>query len=162
MNQTQLSISVRRARAQDAPALAELVNRCYEVETSAHHAARTTAREIGALVESGTFLVLECGAALAAAIYVESRPDGGGFIGMLSVDPVLQSQGVGTRLVRVAEAMCEAMGAREVRLQIVNLREELAWYRSLGYREVGVAPSNDGDAQRSSQLVEMERRLAAA
>ena len=32
-----------------------------------------------------------------------------------------------------AEAMCEAMGSKSVRLRIVNLREELGrWYKSLG------------------------------
>lgn len=144
----------------DAPALADLVNRCYEVEKFVVDGARTNASEIGELVRSGTFLVLERGPELVAAVYVESRPDGG-YIGMLSVDPAVQGMGLGTRLVRIAEAMCEAMGARSVRLKIINLREELArWYRSLGYREVGTAPFG-GRAKQPCHFVEMQRLLAA-
>lgn len=144
----------------DAPALAELVNRCYEVEKFVVEGARTNASEVGELVRSGTFLVLERGAELVAAVYVESRSDGG-YIGMLSVDPAMQGMGLGTRLVRIAEAMCEAMGARSVRLKIINLREELArWYRSLGYREVGTAPFA-GQAKQPCHFVEMQRLLAA-
>jgi ribosomal protein S18 acetylase RimI-like enzyme len=81
---------------------------------------------------------------------------------MLSVDPDLQGMGLGTRLVRIAEAMCEAMGTHEVRLKIVNLREELArWYRSLGYREVGTAPYTNGPVKQPCHFVEMHRHLAA-
>lgn len=142
----------------DAPALADLVNRCYEIEELVVEGARTNASEIGELVRSGTFLVLERGAELVAAVYVEPK---GGYIGMLCVDPAMQGMGLGTRLVRIAEAMCEAMGARSVRLKIINLREELArWYKSLGYREVGTAPFG-GRAKQPCHFVEMQRLLAA-
>lgn len=161
MDNQQLAISVRRARPADAAALAALVNRAYEVETFFVEGKRTTPGEIGELCSSGTFLVLERGAAIAAAVYVDPRADGG-YIGMLSVEPGLQGQGLGTRLVRIAEAMCEAMGARQVRLKIVNLREELArWYKSLGYREVGTAPYVDRPVKQPCHFVELQRQLAA-
>jgi ribosomal protein S18 acetylase RimI-like enzyme len=166
MDSTQFAISVRRAQPADAPALAELVNRAYAVEGFFVEGERTNADEITQLVSSGAFLVLEqreeaVAGSLAAAVYVEPRGEGG-YIGMLSVDPGFQGQGLGTRLVRIAEAMCEAMGAKSVHLRIVNLREELGrWYRSLGYREVGTAPYDHRPVKQPCHFVEMHKPLAA-
>ncbi len=190
MDFTQLAISVRRAQPTDAPALAALVNRAYAVEGFFVDGERTTPAEIERLVSArpGAFLVLEhnqhadaaslstsvtsvtsvtsttstTAATLAAAVYVEPRCEGG-YIGMLSVDPGFQGMGLGTRLVRIAEAMCEAMGATSVRLRIVNLREELGrWYRSLGYHEVGTAPYDERPVKQPCHFVEMHKPLAVA
>ncbi len=159
-----LAISVRRAQPADAPALAALVNRAYEVERFFVDGERTSADEISRLVATGQFLVLEAKGFLAAAVYVEASrdPNQGGYIGMLSVDPGFQGQGLGTRLVRIAEAMCEAMGASWVRLRIVNLREELGrWYKSLGYHEVGTAPYTHRPVKQPCHFVEMRRSLGS-
>jgi ribosomal protein S18 acetylase RimI-like enzyme len=162
-----LAVSVRRAQPADAPALAALVNRAYEVEQFFVDGDRTTANEIAELVSktpTKTFLVLEAKGVLAAAVYVEASrdPNQGGYIGMLSVDPGFQGMGLGTRLVRIAEAMCEAMGATWVRLRIINLRKELGrWYRSLGYREVGTAPYTHRPVKQPCHFVEMRRSLVA-
>lgn len=159
-----LSASVRRAVPSDAKALAELVNRAYAVEGFFVDGHRTSADEISRMIGSGTFLVLEQGhtPALAGAVYVEPRAEGG-YFGMLSVAPELQGMGLGTRLVRIAEAMCEAMGAPTVRLQIVNLREELGrWYRSLGYREVGTRPYTHRPVKQPCHFVEMHKEFAIA
>ncbi|MDQ3367605.1 MAG: GNAT family N-acetyltransferase [Myxococcota bacterium] len=167
MDTSKLAISVRRARPADAAALAELVNRAYAVEGFFVEGQRTTADEIARLVDRGSFLVLERDGdqpMLAAAIHVDpgADPRDGGTIGMLSVEPSLQGRGLGTRLVGIAEAMCEAMGASRVRLRIVNLREELArWYRSLGYREVGTAPYDHRPVKQPCHFVEMHKPLAS-
>lgn len=154
-----LSASVRRATAADAGALAELVNRAYAIEASFVDGDRTNAQEVSELVRRGTFVVLEQDDGLAAAVYVEP-----GYFGMLSVLPELQGMGLGTRLVRIAEALCEAQGCTEVNLKIINLREELGrWYRSLGYREVGTAPYGERAraVKQPCHFVEMRKRLAA-
>ncbi len=158
-----IAISVRRATPADAPALAALVNAAYAVESFFVEGDRTSAVEIAELTAGdGVFLVLEHEGGLAAAVFV--RPEQGhAYIGMLSVLPALQGLGLGTRLVRIAEAMGEAMGATSVGLRIVNLREELArWYRGLGYREVGTAPYDHRPVKRACHFVEMHRPLAPA
>lgn len=168
METTQLAISVRRARLSDASALANLVNRAYEVEGFFVDGARTNADEIARMLDprerDGEFIVLEDGRGqLVAAVYVEARPgEAGGYFGMLSVDPDVQGMGLGTRLVRIAEAMCEAAGKTTVRLKIVNLREELGrWYRSLGYREVGTSPYTHRPVKQPCHFVEMQRLISA-
>jgi N-acetylglutamate synthase-like GNAT family acetyltransferase len=153
---TQLAISVRRAKLSDAPAIARLVNRAYAVEGFFVDGERTDAAEIERLQATGWFLVIERPEGLAGAVYVEPN----GYFGMLSVDPDCQGIGLGTRLVRIAEAMCEAMGATSVRLRIVNLREELGrWYRSLGYQEVGTAPYDHRPVKQPCHFVEMHKQL---
>ncbi len=166
MDDKELAISVRRAQPSDAPALAALINRAYEIEKFFVDGDRTSADEIRRMMGAGTFLVLEAKGALAAAVFVQvgsaGGDDDGGYIGMLSVDPALQGIGLGTRLVRIAEAMCEAMGTGWVRLRIVNLREELGrWYKSLGYSEVGTAPYpvSARPTKQPVHFVEMRRAL---
>ncbi len=163
---SQLAISVRRAVSADARALSDLINRAYAIEGFFVDGARTTPDEISRLLASGTFLVLErdgdCVGELAASVYVESSATGGSF-SMLAVDPLLQGMGLGTRLVRIAEAMCEAMGAQTMHIEVVNLREELArWYGSLGYRAVGTAPFAHRPVKQPCHFVAMQRTLAVA
>jgi ribosomal protein S18 acetylase RimI-like enzyme len=105
---------------------------------------------------TGTFVVLEHAAGLAAAVYVEKR----GYFGMLSVLPGLQGRGLGKRMVRIAEALCEATGCEAITLRIINLREELGrWYRSLGYTEVAVAPYTHRPVKQPCHFIEMRRSL---
>lgn len=157
-----LAISVRRATSQDAGAVAELVNRAYALERAFVDGDRTTAAEIAALTERGAFLVLEHARGLAAAIYLERRGDAA-YFGMLSVDPDLQGMGLGTRLVRIAEALAEALGATHMTMRIINLREELArWYKGLGYREVGTSPYTERPVKKPCHFVEMYKSLGNA
>jgi ribosomal protein S18 acetylase RimI-like enzyme len=156
-----LANSVRRARPSDAAALAELVNRAYEVEQFFVDGARTTADEIAALARDGMFLVLDHdGGSLAGAVHVDASASGA-YIRMLSVLPEHQGNGLGKRLVGIAEALGEAAGARSVGLQIVNLREDLGrWYRSLGYREVGTAPYTHRPVKQPCHFIEMRKLLS--
>jgi GNAT superfamily N-acetyltransferase len=152
-----LAASVRRACSSDLSKLVELVNRAYAIEAFFVSGDRTNAEELGGLLPR--FVVLEHASGLAGAVYVEER----GYFGMLSVRPDLQGLGLGTRLVRVAEGLCEAAGATEMALRVINLRDELArWYRSLGYREVGTAPYTHRTVTRPCHFVEMRRPLRVA
>ena len=103
------------------PAIAALVNAAYAIEASFVEGDRTSAAEIAAMLDEGTFLVLDTAAGLGAAVYVQPH----GYIGMLSVQPALQGHGLGKRMVRIAEAVCEAAGCETVALRIIHLREEL-------------------------------------
>jgi N-acetylglutamate synthase-like GNAT family acetyltransferase len=161
-----ISASVRRAVVADASALAQLVNRAYAVEEFFVAGDRTDAAEIAQMMTTGTFLVLdrvpETGneQGLAAAVYVTVTGEQG-YFGMLAVGPGLQGQGIGKRMVRIAEALAEAAGCTRMTMKIVNLREELGrWYRSLGYREVGTTPYVvHRPVKRSCHFVDMARSL---
>ena len=157
--QNDLAISVRRAAADDAAAVATLVNRAYAVESFFVDGDRTSASEIQQLMERGHFIVLEHGGGLAAGVFLDLRA-GSAYLGMLSVDPAFQGHGLGTRLVRIVEALAEAAGCHEVTLRIINLREELArWYRSLGYVETGTKPYEHRAVKQPCHFVQMRKSL---
>lgn len=157
--QPDLAISVRRAVPSDAEAVAALVNRAYAVETFFVDGDRTSAGEVLELMERGHFIVLEHSGGLAAAVFMDLTPSSG-YLGMLSVDPAFQKHGLGTRLVRIVEALCEATGCSQVSLRIINLREELArWYRALGYVEVGTLPYEHRPVKQACHFVEMRKTL---
>jgi GNAT superfamily N-acetyltransferase len=157
--QPDLAISVRLATAADASQLAALVNRAYEVEAFFVEGDRTSAAEVAELAARGSFVVLEQGGGLAAAVYVEPT----GYFGMLAVQPELQGHGLGRRLVRIAEAMCEAAGASTVSMRIINLREDLGrWYRAQGYVEVGTTPYEHRSVKQPCHFVEMRKDLRHA
>lgn len=135
------SPTVRRASPSEAPAIAALINRAYEVERSFKVGDRTTAEQIERLIEGGAFLVLDRPrGGLAAAVHV--RADGGrASFGMLSVDPELQRAGIGRRLVAIAELYGQALGCHRMEIAVVNLRADLPpFYRRLGYEVSGTAP----------------------
>jgi GNAT superfamily N-acetyltransferase len=153
-----MSASVRRATLADAPAVAALVNQAYAIEAFFVDGDRTDAAEIARMMGTGSFIVLDHGGGLAGAVYVERH----GYFGMLAVAPEQQGHGLGKRLVRIAEALCEAGGCDVMSLRIINLREELGrWYRSLGYREVGVTPYTHRPVKRPCHFIEMQRVLRA-
>jgi N-acetylglutamate synthase-like GNAT family acetyltransferase len=161
MNPADIAVTLRLAGEHDAPQLARLVNRAYEVEQFFVDGARTTTEEISAMMSRGRFLVLDCAGGLAAAVYVKTEGEGAQ-IQMLSVSPELQGTGLGTRLVAVAEALSTAVGCRSMSLQIVNLRDELGlWYRKLGYRETQQLPYVDRPIKKPCHFIEMSKSLAA-
>jgi GNAT superfamily N-acetyltransferase len=158
---TELAATLRLAGANDAVALAGLVNRAYEVEQFFVDGERTSTEEVAALLERGRFLVLDGARGLAAAVYLKTDGEDA-HIGMLSVSPELQGRGLGTRLVAVAEAFSAAVGCRSVGLQIVNLRDELGpWYRRLGYRETSQLPYVDRPIKRPCHFIAMSKSLAS-
>jgi GNAT superfamily N-acetyltransferase len=158
-----VATTVRPANRADVPALTKLINECYAVEAFFVDGDRTHEREIGGLIESGHFLVLDRGAGgLAGAVYVKTSGERG-YFGMLSVAPDVRGLGIGRRLVAVAEAYCLAQGCTAMDLQIVNLREELGpWYRSQGYQESGTAPYDHRDLKRPAHFVKMSKALSSA
>jgi len=157
-----VTASVRRAAESDVPAITRLINRAYRVEDFFVEGDRISEPEVAALADAKQLVVLDgAEGGLAAAIQVDPTGERG-YVGLLSVDPDFQGLGLGKRMVAVAEALCEAMGCRNVGLRVVNIREELApWYRRLGYRETGaIAPFTDPRAKRPCHFVEMEKALA--
>jgi ribosomal protein S18 acetylase RimI-like enzyme len=165
---TSLATSVRRAQPSDTAPLTELVNRAYSIESTFIEGDRTNAGEIAALIETGALWVLEHAGGICAAVLSQGPgqragvPPAHGYLGMLSVLPEMQGQGLGRRLVRIVEDMAAAAGATAMFLRIINLREELGrWYQSMGYLEVGTAPYKHRPVKRPCHFIEMAKPLTA-
>ena len=90
---------------------------------------------------TGRFLLLHDDEELIACAYVKVTGDRA-YLGMLSVDPARQKSGLGTRMMREAEAYARAAGCKALDIWIVNLRTELPpIYRKFGFVETGTEVS---------------------
>jgi GNAT superfamily N-acetyltransferase len=134
------TVRLRDATAEDATAIAGLVNQAFLVERFFVDGDRTNPAEITRLLEKGIFLLAETDGRLVACVYIELRGERG-YFGMLSVDPSRQGEGLGRLLVDAAEERCRSRGCRLMEIHVVDLREELPpFYRRLGYVEAGEEP----------------------
>lgn len=128
---------IRPARAGDADAIVRLVNSAYEVEQFFVAGDRTSRAEIQRLVDEGTLLVAAEGEAVTGCVHVAVHGEAG-YFGMLAVDRVRRSQGLGRRLIEAAEDRARSAGARAMDIHVVNLRTDLfPYYHQLGYGETG-------------------------
>ena len=157
------SLPLRPATAADAPRIAALVNAAFRVERFFVEGDRISADEVASMMARGSFLLAEDEDALVGCVYAEPRGESG-YLGLLSVDPARQAQGVGRFLVAAAEDHCRRAGCRRMDMLIVNLRTELPpFYRRLGYAESGTAPFPDnGRATQRCHFIRMSKPLDAA
>lgn len=150
----------RLAAEADAESLVSLINRAFVVERFFIDADRLDLAEVRHRLTTGDFLVLEDAPDLAACAYLEKRGDRA-YLGLLSVDPKRQGQGIGSQLMEAAEEHCRRLGCRHLDLRVVNLRTELPpFYRSRGYFEVGTSPfPADQPVVQPCHFIEMSKAL---
>ena len=153
-------MEIRPARAGDAPAIAALVNRAFQVEAFFVEKERTNAAEVAAMFARGSFLLAEQDGVLVGCVFVEPKGEPG-YFGLLSVDPERQGRGIGGRLVDAAEEHCKRAGCRAVDIHVVNLRTELPpYYRGRGYEETGRRPFPAGESTKlPCEFVVMSKSL---
>lgn len=172
---------IRQAGLEDVGALTRLINTAFVVET-AHFKDRdrTTEDEVKEWLGHGRFFVVDGenddnavrnvtntatnssagNLPLAACIYVEPRGESY-YFGLLSVDPALQSRGLGRQLTGFAENLARGQGAKGMELRYVDLREELGrMYARMGYVETSRedVPAGRGFT-RAAQFVNMRKAL---
>jgi predicted N-acetyltransferase YhbS len=130
--------SLRHATDSDAEAVASLVNRAFAVERFFKSGDRTDAAQIREMMQYGPFLLLTENDALIACVCVRLNGERV-YIGMLAVDPAQQKSGIGTHMMREAEAFGRNAGCKFADIRVVNVRPELPLiYHKLGYVESGV------------------------
>lgn len=60
------------------------------------------------------------------------------YLGMLSVSPTLQNQGIGKALLLIAEKYCLRWGCNVIEMSVISIRKELQdWYKRHGFTVVG-------------------------
>ena len=152
---------LRPARPSDLAAAAALINAAYRGDTArrgwTHEAdllggRRTDAAALRAMLSSdgGAILLLGtdpdesgpdgAGTPLVAAVLLEPDVSGVWHLGMLTVHPDRQGEGIGRSLLRAAENEAARRGAEAIRIEVISVRAELiAWYERRGYRATGRA-----------------------
>jgi ribosomal protein S18 acetylase RimI-like enzyme len=159
------SIRTRPAAPAELPGLVELVNSAYRGDSSRRGwtteadllgGQRTDVVTLGSQLEAATVLVAEDAGRFVGCVLVEPVAPAGGdataeaYLGMLTVDPKIQTRGIGSALVEAAEAFArETLGAQAMRMTVIAQRSELlAWYERRGYVRTGqTEPFPYGDAR---------------
>lgn len=143
-------VTIRPASDVDAPALHALIERAYRgqasragwtTEADLLAGQRTNLQEIEEILADPARRILTARRdnTLVGCVLIAARGGGVSHLGMLSVEPTLQSKGVGRMLVETAERILALdFAARRVRIQVIRQRESLiAWYVRRGYRATG-------------------------
>ena len=135
-----------RATDTDLPAIVDLMNRAFR-------GAKGWATEDGYLVgdrirlddlraevaaKPDMLLVWREDGRLLGCVSLEDVGEGVWFLGMLTVEPNIQDQQLGRRLLAAAEEHARAAGAVRIRMTVIWLRDALiAWYGRRGYQPTG-------------------------
>ncbi|MFJ7589135.1 GNAT family N-acetyltransferase [Streptomyces sp. NPDC097617] len=152
------ALSFRSAVEADVPGLVELVESAYRGDASRTgwtteadylDGQRTDPDGVRAVIagSDGDLLVVERAGELVACCQLEHRHDHV-YFGMFAVRPGLQGGGLGKEILAEAERRArETWSAKEMRMTVVNVREELiAYYVRRGYRRTGeLSPFPYGD-----------------
>jgi len=153
------TIAIRNAGADDVPKIVELLNAAFAMERDFVARDRTSDTEISDLMRTGTFLVADGAAALAACAYVELHGTRA-YMGMLAVDPSLQGRGLGRRMIAAVEKRAIDAGCSGIDIKIVDRRVELPpLYRALGFRDNGTAPFDDPLLTKPCHFLLMSKEL---
>lgn len=141
--------AVEFAGADDLAALHALIESAYRGDSArrgwTHEAdlldgQRTDLAALTAIIDDPAqqLLVARDGSRLAGCIQITVKDGGIGYLGLLAVDPDVQANGLGARLIAAAEACLRQLGATNVEMTVIRQRTELiAYYQRRGYGLTG-------------------------
>jgi ribosomal protein S18 acetylase RimI-like enzyme len=140
---------IKKALLIDIPNLEILANRAYRGEpstlgwtTEKHLIAgnvRTDKEDLESKINNpnACILVYEEDEAIIGMVYVEKR-EASMYLGMLCVEPTLQSKGVGKKLMQAATQQAIHWHCTSIEMIVLPMRTELiAWYNKQGYIDIG-------------------------
>ncbi|HEX7978633.1 MAG TPA: GNAT family N-acetyltransferase [Gemmatimonadaceae bacterium] len=135
----------------DLDAIAALVNSAYRGDSSRAgwtteadylEGQRTDAERLREQLAATTGAVLltlrDDDGSLLGSVWLEPRGEDVWYLGMFTIRPDLQARGLGRVLLDASEQFVRALGARRMRISVIQLREPLiAWYERRGFRATG-------------------------
>lgn len=142
-------IALERASPSDAPALKRLLEAAYRGDSARrgwNHEAdlldgeRVTDEELVELLSDPqvTMLIARDGARCIGSVAVTRKGPTFAYLGMLCVEPDLQSSGLGRRLLDAAEDTARDAGIQAMEMTVIDSRDTLiAWYERRGYVRTG-------------------------
>lgn len=134
---------------EDIPAIVQLVNSAYRGHAArqgwTHEADLISGTEridqtsIQEIIEKPGAVILKChnNSRLAGSVYLEKQGNQL-YLGMLSVSPDIQAQGIGKRLLLAAEDYALQQQCSSITMTVISARKELIdWYGRNGYTPTG-------------------------
>jgi predicted N-acetyltransferase YhbS len=155
------ALTMRVATADDADALARLINDAFVVERFFKRGDRTSPDDVRSLMREGEFLVHDRPDGTPAACVFMKHKAARGYFGMLSVAPELQGRGLARQVIAEVESRLRGAGCDALDIYVVDLRTELPpLYRKLGYVESGTtAFPHPAEATQPCHIVVMTKDL---
>src|SRR5579875_699585 len=142
-------MTISKATVEDIPQLLHLVNNAYRGEEArkgwTHEAdiidssLRIDAEGIQNLLSKQTVTILKYAddKKIEGCVYLEKHDDKL-YLGMLSVLPTSQANGMGKKLMQAAEDYAKKVNCKHIEMTVINVRHELIeWYCRRGYQCTG-------------------------
>jgi len=143
------TFTFRLAQMADVASIVQLVNSSYRGESGKQgwtteadllDGQRTDEEEVTRLLQAQDSMIVLCllDGKILASVQLEKHSEGA-YLGMLAVNPVLQNQGIGKRLMAEAEAIAKRQwAAQKMLMTVINLRYDvIAFYQRHGYARTG-------------------------
>jgi N-acetylglutamate synthase-like GNAT family acetyltransferase len=137
-----------KATIEDVSALNKLVNTAYRGDSSRQgwtteadllDGTRTDENSISEIFQTPSSIILkyvEDGKIL-GCVHLDKR-DNGLYLGMLTVEPTFQANGLGKKILFAAEEEARKQGCKTIHMTVISVRTELiAWYQRRGYSATG-------------------------
>ncbi|HTM93807.1 MAG TPA: GNAT family N-acetyltransferase [Flavisolibacter sp.] len=127
---------------------------------------RTDAISLEQLIQKPNAVILkyELDGKLAGCVFLEKKAERL-YLGMLSVSPQIQAQGIGKKLLKAAEEHAKEVGCAVIEMTVISVRKELiAWYQRNGYTDTGKRePFPDdgkfGNPREQLEFIYMEKQV---
>ena len=143
-------VALRPATEADFPEIVALTNRAYRatgegaswnVETMIEGerlSQAQLAQDLEAAPDARLLIWRDAGGDHLGHVWLEPQADGAWYLGLLTVRPDRQDQGLGRALLAASEDHAREAGARRIRMTVVDQRDTLiAWYERRGYALTG-------------------------
>ncbi len=141
--------NITPAAIEDIPALVSLVNSAYRGEASKKgwtteadllDGMRTDEASLYIIMNKLSAVILKYlndKNEISGCVYLETNNDEL-YLGMLSVAPQEQAQGIGKQLMKASEAYAQQHGVKGIVITVISVRAELiAWYERHGFKQTG-------------------------
>lgn len=176
MDQVSPQFKIRIATENDIPMLDVLVNSAYRgnssrkgwtTEADLLDGIRTDAEALRKIIqETSSVILLYIGNQdrILGCVYLKNQGSQL-YLGMLTVSPLLQKNGIGKLLLRSAEKYAKQTGCRSIVMTVISLRTELInWYQRRGYLPTGktmpfLTDTKFGIPKQPLDFIEMEKQL---
>jgi ribosomal protein S18 acetylase RimI-like enzyme len=171
------NLTITIAAKEDIAPIEKLVNSAYRGDSSRKgwtteadllDGIRTNKDVLSGMINRGDSIVLKCTNAknqLVGCVYLQKKEDKL-YLGMLTVAPDIQAQGIGKKLLQAAEEYAQTQQCTAITITVISLRQELIkWYERRGYKATGERkpfPSNDprfGLPKQQLEFIVMEKQL---
>jgi predicted N-acetyltransferase YhbS len=169
-----INYHIQTVTENDIPAITKLVNSAYQGEPGSKSwtsegdivaGQRTTADSVRNLLQQPSVTMLKCideQETMVGCVLLEKK-ENTLYLGMLSVNPHMQTSGIGKLLLQYGEGFARDCGYDTVTITVINRRHELIdWYKRKGYRSTGNSQpftNQSSKALANFSFMEMKKEL---